>query len=210
MKPGDEVFISAGIKGRYRCAIREISDTAVLTDILEKVQVAESHPLQITLAQAIPKGKKMDDIIRMACELGVNDIIPVITERCVTRLDDVMAEKKATRWQAISHAAAKQSRAPYPTTIHKPAGISSFANSANTDLRIVMWEGEVKTLKETLTIHPAPKSIMVLIGPEGGLTAMEVETLKSYGFETATFGAKILRTETAGVAAVSALLYHYS
>ncbi|MGK7345994.1 MAG: RsmE family RNA methyltransferase [Candidatus Nitrospinota bacterium M3_3B_026] len=210
MKPGDKIEISAGAVGRYACAIESFGRGTVTARILEKREVPDTRLPAITLAQAVPKGRKMDDIVRMACELGVERIVPVTSERRVARPDEAAMERRLERWRKIAKAAAKQSRALAPCEIAPPADPGELAARYPANIMIVLWEEETATLKSVLKEHEEPGSILVLTGPEGGLDKREVERLKEQGFATASLGPKILRTETAGVAAVSAILYHYS
>ncbi len=209
LKAGDEIFVADGT-AQFRCEIIKAEDEHVHAIILEKLGLTNLPPANITLAQAIPKGRKMDDIIRMACELGVVDVIPVMTERCIVKFDDQSALNKTDRWREIAKSAAKQSRAGSSAEVLELTALETLAETKKAGLRIVMWEDETRTtLKQVLSANEKPESILILIGPEGGLTVDEIELLTSAGFVTASFGSSILRTETAGVAVISALLYHY-
>lgn len=210
IRPGDEIEISAGSAGRYACAIESFGRGTVTARIIEKRELPDSRLTFITLAQAIPKGRKMDDIVRMACELGVERIIPVASERRVARPGEEAMERRLERWRKIAWAAAKQSRALAPCEIAPPADTGELAALYPSDVMIALWEEETASLKSVLEGHEEPGSILILTGPEGGLDKGEVERLREQGFLTASLGPKILRTETAPVAAVSAILYHYS
>ncbi|VAX19172.1 16S rRNA (uracil(1498)-N(3))-methyltransferase, partial [hydrothermal vent metagenome] len=164
----------------------------------------------VTLAQAIPKGRKMDSIIRMACEIGAERIVPVITERCVIKLNKDSLAKKMERWREISVSAAQQSGADCPALIMNPVGIEDLPDLVPSDHSIALWENETRSLKSALSGLDSKRSILLLAGPEGGFTDKEVEMLESSRFMTASLGSKILRTETAGIAGLSALFYHFS
>ncbi|VAX17759.1 16S rRNA (uracil(1498)-N(3))-methyltransferase [hydrothermal vent metagenome] len=209
LKAGDEIFVADGT-AKFRCKIDQVTDEVIKATILEKLALTGLPSINIKLAQAIPKGRKMDDIIRMACELGVVEVIPVMTERCIVKFDDQSALNKTDRWREIAKSAGKQSRASSSAEVLELTALETLAETKNAELRIVMWEDETTTtLKQVLDTRKKPKSILILIGPEGGLTADEVELLTKAGFIAASFGTSILRTETAGVAVISALLYHY-
>jgi len=207
LKPGDRVTVSTGDAGLFLCSIEKISDESVRTAVVEKIE-EEAPGFKIIVAQAIPKGRKMDDVVRMAAELGVFQVIPVIAGRCVAKPGDNF-EKKIERWRAVALAAAKQSRAFKATRVSPPVTLSMLPQTIKTDLDIVLWEDEKTSLKSVLTGRPEPRSAMVLIGPEGGFGEDEINLLKQNGYVSASFGKRILRTETAGVAVVSAMIYHY-
>ena len=209
MRPGDEIIVSAGAKGRYRCQIESIGEIVSAT-VLEKMSTKESRLPVITLYQSIAKGRKMDGIVRMSCEMGVARLIPIITERCDVKLKpgEENVARKLDRWKAISLSAAKQSKAVSATIIDAPVSLDKVAGSG--DVNLVFWEVEAQSLKPILENRPLPSSINILIGPEGGFSAEEVSLLKDRGFISASLGAKTLRTETAPIVAVAQVLYHFS
>ncbi|MBI5815368.1 MAG: 16S rRNA (uracil(1498)-N(3))-methyltransferase [Nitrospinae bacterium] len=209
LKKGDEITVAAGEPGRLLCEVAHISKESVTATIIARLAELEPAGPKIILAQGLPKGKKMDDIVRMACELGVAEIIPVVTQRCVAKIGD-NADSKVERWNAVSIAAAKQSQASHVTAVAGAMQIGALPSPSGSNISIVLWEEESRPLKEILQTAPKPDSITIVIGPEGGLAKDEVESLKSRGFSCASIGNKILRTETAGVAAASMILYHYS
>jgi len=209
LKSGDEIFVVDGA-AKFRCEIVQMTDESVKALVKEKLALTNRPSVTIKLAQAIPKGRKMDDIVRMACELGAVSVIPAITERCVVKFDGKSIINKTERWREIAKSAAKQSRASFTTEVLDLTALETLAETEKDGLRIVMWEGETRTtLKQVLSGHEKPESILILIGPEGGFTAEEVELLTGQGFIAASFGNSILRTETAGAAVISAVLYHY-
>ncbi len=210
LKIDSTITVSAGEKGSFLCSIANVEKDVIRVEIIEDLKQMEPAPIKIILAQALPKGRKMDDIVRMACEMGAYQIIPVISGRCVVKIDDGDIHNKLKRWSRIAKAAAKQSRAGALTRISAPIDIAKLPMTIQTELNIVLWEEEPKTLKSVLTGYRAPRSTVILIGPEGGFDEQEIGMLKRNGYVAARLGAKILRTETAGVAGISALLYHYS
>ena len=209
MKQGDEIIVSAGAKGRYRCRIESVEETIGLA-VIEKMSIDKNPLPVITLYQSIAKGRKMDGIVRMSCEMGVARLIPIITERCDVKLKpgEENVARKLDRWKAISLSAAKQSKAVTATIIDSPVTLDKVAGSG--DVNLVFWEVEAQSLKPVLENRPLPSSINILIGPEGGFTAEEVSLLKDRGFISASLGPKTLRTETAPIVAVAQVLYHFS
>lgn len=207
MAPGDIITVSTGEGPKLSCEISRIE-----RDLVEAQVIGESHSKastapSITLAQALPKGRKMDDIIRMNCELGVEKIIPVITERCVARPDEAGMKQKVERWRAIAKAAAQQCRAHKPAMV---ADVSTIDEIPLADISITLWEEETASLKSALADSGEGRSLILVVGPEGGLSADEARRLTARGFVTASLGGTVLRTETAGLCAVSAALYHFS
>ena len=173
----------------YVSRISDISSERVVLNI-EKVQDSDTElPCKIVLFQGLPKKDKMEFIIQKAVELGVSKIVPVAMKRCVVRLDDKKADKKAKRWQTIAEAAAKQSgRGIIPEVTNElQDGIEKS--------REIVKEGCTK------------KSVGIFIGPEGGFEKEEVEEAVSRGIKPISLGKRILRTETAGIAVVSIMMF---
>ncbi|HEB71064.1 MAG TPA: 16S rRNA (uracil(1498)-N(3))-methyltransferase [Nitrospirae bacterium] len=210
LKTGDKVLVTDGHTRKFVCCISSINKSSVQAEIVEKLETAEDPLPFVTLAQAIPKGRKMDTIVRMACEIGAERIVPVVAERCVIKLNKDSQAKKMERWREISVSAAQQSGSDCPALIVNPVGIEDLPDLVPSDHSIALWENETRSLKSALSGLDSKRSLLLLAGPEGGFTDNEVEKLKSSGFVTASLGSQILRTETAGIAALSALFYHFS
>ena len=174
--------------------------------MLEEELSSTETKIRIALLQGIPKGDKMDLIVQKASELGVSLIIPVMMSRCVVRLDARDAVKKRDRWQKIAREAGKQSgrciipEVAVPVRLHDLSGIRDTMEEL-----IVPWEqchscGPAAFVHD----HPSLSSFGLLIGPEGGISSDEMEFLTGLSCTPVTLGPRILRTETAGIAAVSA------
>lgn len=164
-------------------------------------------PLDLTLAQGIAKGDKMDGIIRMAAELGVTRIVPLLTERALVGAE--AAPRRLPRWRRVAKEAAKQSgRAVIPDVAPPQAVTDWLAAAGSPGLLLCLWENERAPLDERL---PAgrPARATVVVGPEGGLTEGEVARLRAAGAVVAGLGPRILRTETAGPVAVALLQSRY-
>jgi 16S rRNA (uracil1498-N3)-methyltransferase len=210
LKTGDEITVSSADGARFVCELTQVEKDGVTAKVLREIPAASRKGPSLTLAQALPKARKMDDIIRMACEIGVVKVIPVIAERSIAGRDMENASSKLDRWQAIALSAARQSQGSTVAQIAEPVNTRQLADTANETLRIVFWEEETKPLRSVLDSAPTPSSILVFIGPEGGLTRDEVDFLTSRGFLTASLGVTTLRTETAGIVALAAINHHYS
>jgi 16S rRNA (uracil1498-N3)-methyltransferase len=217
LKAGDQITVSSDLSSgvssgsgdRFVCEISGIEKETVTAVAVRKLSVPTSNTPALTLAQAAPKGRKMDDIVRMACEMGVIKIVPVIAERSLATKGADVSESKLERWRAIALSAARQCGSPGVAEITAPVALHELSNTTNETLRIVFWENETKSLKSVLDDAPRPGSVLALIGPEGGFSRNEVEFLISHGFKTASLGVTTLRTQTAGIVALSAINHHF-
>lgn len=209
MKPGETVLISSRTGGDYLCKVAEIRQEEVQMEILEARESKMELPARIHLFQGLPKGDKMELIIQKAVELGVYRIIPVDTKRTVVRLDAKKEESKVKRWNAISESAAKQSKR---SLIPEVSGVMSFkdalAETKDYGLKMIPYEcaeGMGQT-RELIKRAQAGMDIAVFIGPEGGFEEDEIEKAQAAGVLPVTLGKRILRTETAGLCILSALM----
>ncbi len=211
MKIGEELNVSNGLDAKeYRCGIAAFEEDRVLCELRFVKEDKVELPSRIYLFQALPKADKMELIIQKAVELGVYQVIPVETRRCVVKLDDRKAASRLSRWQGIAEAAAKQSRRAFVPEIKQ---VLSFAQAveyaAQMPVRLIPYElaegmGRTRELFEAL--RPG-EDIAVFIGPEGGFEAAEIELAVKNGMEPITLGRRILRTETAGLTVLSWLVY---
>jgi len=166
--------------------------------------------LAVTVACAIVKARAMERLVEACSELGARQIIPVETRRCVPKVSDKEAHRLA-RWERIAVEASKQCGRATVTRIAPPRPLSALlAKAARWDVKLVFspHEGGM-ALREALKAHPVPRSVVYLIGPEGGLERGEVRAAEAAGFETVRLGKSTLRSETAAAAALAAILYHY-
>ncbi|MDD6196835.1 MAG: 16S rRNA (uracil(1498)-N(3))-methyltransferase [[Clostridium] aminophilum] len=209
MKPGEKVLISAEGEMDRLCGIEEIRRDEVICRILEVRKENNELPARIHLYQGLPKSDKMELIIQKAVELGAYRIVPVSTKNTVVKLDAKKAESKVKRWNAIALAAAKQSKR---SVIPEVAPVISFGQALEEvkgfGLKLIPYEnadGMAKT-RELMGKAAPGQDIAVFIGPEGGFDPGEIEKAKDAGIEPVTLGKRILRTETAGLCILSALM----
>ena len=212
MKPGEEIAVSNGIDGReYRCGIEEFAEDTVVCTLRFIKEEGVELPCEIYLFQALPKADKMELIVQKAVELGVHEIIPVAAKRCVVKLDEKKAAGKVNRWQGISEAAAKQSRRGVIPVVRAPVSFREAVETArDRDVRLIPYE-LAKDMSHTRSLIEAVEPgqrIAVFIGPEGGFEESEIQAALAAGIEPVTLGRRILRTETAGLAVLSWLMYH--
>lgn len=210
MEPGEKVVISCGRGMDYHCRIREIQTDAVYLDIEREEPVRTELPVKLVLFQALPKADKMEFIIQKAVELGAAQVVPVRTRRSVVKLDEKKAAKKTQRWRAIAQAAAKQSGRGIIPEVHDIVCFSEALELAKElDLTLIPYELYDDMAETVRTIQKAEKrkSIGIFIGPEGGFERGEVEKAMENGAIPVSLGKRILRTETAGLAILSVLMF---
>ena len=213
MHTGDELVVRTGQDMKeYRCAIAQMDEQCIEAQILWTVELDTELPCRITLFQCLPKSDKMEWILQKGTELGISSFVPVDMQRCVVRYDAKKEIKKTERFRKIVESAAKQSgRGRIPEVKEPQSFLKTVEDVKNYDLFLVPYEAGLDySLKKTLNALPhMPKTIAILIGPEGGIDPGEVEALTGAGAKIVGLGPRILRTETAGMAAATMLLYHF-
>lgn len=210
MKVEEELLISNGEGEDYCCKISKITDTEILLDILAQEYEGTELKVELYLFQGIPKSDKMEMIIQKAVELGVYQIIPVFTQRCVIRLDEKRAESKRKRWQAIAESAAKQSRRGIIPEVKTPMNLKEAIDYAATLEETLIPYENYKDLEQTGKVIQSAgkkKTIGIFIGPEGGFEEYEVEYAIQHGMKPISLGRRILRTETAGIMLLSIFMF---
>ncbi|MDD5282406.1 MAG: RsmE family RNA methyltransferase [Candidatus Omnitrophica bacterium] len=198
-----EVFDSQG--NEYTAMVAEVSLVSARLEVKEK-RPPSNTGLNLTVACAIPKKVKMDDIVDKLTQLGVESIIPLETERVIVRLDKQRKLERFERWKKIALSAAKQSHRSRLVQIKPVSTLKEVLSVAvDFDLRIIpTLEGERKTLKEALSqADNKARKIIVLIGPEGDFTLNEIELAKKSGFLPVSLGKRVLRVDTAAIAVAS-------
>lgn len=211
MAVGDEVTISDGEGCDYKCRLTHIRDEECTATVIEKCVSLAEPPVRITLFMAMPKGDKLETVVQKAVELGAAAIVPFESERCIKRPSADKLDKLAARLTRIAAEAAKQcGRATLPTVAPMVRFDDVVAAIGAFDLSIFCYEGErEKSLRDVLGSTPAPRTISVIVGSEGGFSPSEAERLVSSGATSVTLGHRILRCETAPDYVLSALSYHY-
>ena len=221
MHSGEEISVSNGTDGRdYRCEIDTITEDEVLCRLMFIKEDGVELPVRITLFQGLPKADKMELIIQKAVELGAAEIVPVATARCVVKLDDKKAKSKTERWQGISEAAAKQSKRAVvpqvlaPMTMKEALGYASEMAMAAIPYELAEGMQATDRFVEDVCKLAAQNAgeekpqIGIFIGPEGGFTEEEITFAQEKEVCPLSLGKRILRTETAGLAILSVLMYH--
>ena len=195
---------------RWEAEVSSTDHKNVYARILSPLPSTEPA-LSVTLFQGLPKGDKMDLIVQKSTELGISRIVPVLLNRCVVRPEPKDLARKMERWRKIAREAGKQSGRCLVPEITEPVSLRQLCGGfALPDKNIVPWE-EASGFGP-LAFHsanPRISSLGILIGPEGGIEKEEIVSLKDMGFVPVTLGKRILRTETAGIAAVSSMMSLY-
>ena len=211
MKPGGELEIGDGKGEEYMCRIRAFGAEEIELEILYHQRSGAELASSIYLFQGLPKGDKLDFIIQKAVELGATGIVPVEMKRSVVRIDKKKAEKKCKRWNDIAASAAGQSKRGIIPQVEPALSFQEALRlSEKADVILVPYEG-AENMQESRDVIGAIKpgmSVAVWIGPEGGFDKNEVAALLEKGGKVITLGKRILRTETAGLAVLSILMYH--
>ena len=209
MQPGDKAVL---FNGRGREVTAEITAVAGRDLELRKLHEAATPPLRcrITLGQAIPKGKNMDLIVQKAVEIGAAEIVPIISDRTIVRLDAEDAAQKQSKWQTIAIEAAKQCGQNWLPEVGTPRTVAQFfGERPRFDLQLIgSLQGDALHLKKILAEHgDRPAHVLMLIGPEGDFTPAELNLARSHGCRPITLGPIILRVETAAIYCLSVLSY---
>ena len=204
MAIGDNVVLFNGQGGEYTATLTTIEKRRANAEIKAFSPREAELPYAITLAQALPEGSKMDWIIEKAVELGATAIQPLSAQRCVVRLSEERAAKKSGHWNGIIISAAEQcgrNRLPHLADV---ADFERWVTRPNLHQRLILTPRATQSLSDWARHHP-PQSATLIIGPEGGLTDREENLACDHGVLPLSIGSRVLRTETAGLAALAAL-----
>lgn len=208
MEQGEKLVVCNGQGIDYLCEILSIDGNTVSVKVNEEVPSKGEANVKVTLYMSLPKSDKMELIAQKATELGVYEIIPVLTSRCISRPNDSAMSKKILRWCKICEEAAKQSgRGVIPMVHDVQTFKQAIGNATNCDLSLFLYESEHENgLKQALVQNEA-KHISIFVGPEGGFSDEEAQYAVSQGLLSVSLGSRILRCETAPLAAISAIMY---
>lgn len=210
MKLGEKIVICNGQGKDCYCIISKVSEAEIIADVREEQDTKAELKARITLFQGMPKKDKMELIIQKAVELGVYEIVPVMTKRVVVKLEDKKKEeKKLERWQAIAEGAAKQSgRGIIPKVQPVRTYQNAIKDAHNLGLTIIPYENAtgIEGTRKIMNSMKDYNTIGVFIGPEGGFEDSEIELATENNVIPITLGNRILRTETAGLAALSMMV----
>ncbi len=209
MKPGESAELFAAGK-RYAAILKSIEDGEVSLDVTAELPSTEAK-LRITLYQGLPKADKMELIVQKAVELGCARVVPVAMSRCVVQLDAKDGRRKQERWQKIAREACKQSGRCEMMPVDAPISFRQLLAALPAhEAALVPWEdARGYSLPRFHADHPGVTDAAIIIGPEGGMSEQEIGQMQAVGCKSVTLGPRILRTETAGLCAMSALFCLY-
>ncbi|MBS4176285.1 16S rRNA (uracil(1498)-N(3))-methyltransferase [Lederbergia citrea] len=215
MNEGDLIWVVYKDAKTASAKITHISDSYVEAEITDLEKQDKELPVHIAIASGLPKGDKLEWIIQKGTELGASEFVPFIAGRSIVKWDDKKAPKKLERWNKIAKEAAEQSHRQVLPPVHSPISFNELIDlSRKFDRKIVAYEeeaksGEQKNFVKELNFAKQEDKILLVFGPEGGLTSKEASELSAQGFELCGLGPRILRTETAPLYALSAISYHF-
>lgn len=199
---GDTVTLFNGRGGEYRVALETVGKRSVVARVLEHHDVARESPLSVTLAQAVSKGERMDFTIQKAVELGIAEIQPLVTDRVVVRLNEERWQRKQEHWQSVAVSACEQCGRTRVPRIAPVMDLRDWLSAAPAGaLRLVLAPGAAALAPRRTPGQP----VVLLVGPEGGLSEMELKLADLAGFSAMALGPRVLRTETAGMVALTVL-----
>ncbi|MFO1456826.1 MAG: 16S rRNA (uracil(1498)-N(3))-methyltransferase [Steroidobacteraceae bacterium] len=203
---GDELTLFDGRGGEWQARITGVRGKAVEATVGAHLAVERESPLQVTLLQALARGEKMDWVLQKATELGVARIVPVATERSVVQLDGERADRRIAHWQGVVAAACEQCGRNRLPEILPPARLEAACAASTATLKLLLAPGATASLAAVAaSATRAANGLALLIGPEGGLADAEQAVAMRAGFQPVSFGPRVLRTETASIAALGLL-----
>ncbi|HIE90305.1 MAG TPA: 16S rRNA (uracil(1498)-N(3))-methyltransferase, partial [Methylophilaceae bacterium] len=204
MTEGDSAILFNGDGVDYVCILTTVKKSAVLAQVTDSTAVENESPLNITLLQGISSGDRMDYTVQKAVELGVKHIQPIATERSVVKLNPARTAKRLAHWQSVVHSACEQSGRAVIPQIATPISLNKWLanHPQNNTGRILLNPIGAKRLVELVKPNG---EIQLLIGAEGGLSPNEIDMAETNGFQSVILGPRILRTETAALAAIASM-----
>ncbi|OON92079.1 MAG: hypothetical protein ATN33_08000 [Epulopiscium sp. Nele67-Bin001] len=207
---GEQITVNDKLGNDYQCVISSVEQN-IITATIFKTYVATTEPVtNVVLFQSLIKGDKMEYVIQKAVELGAAKVVPIVTTRCVVKLeDDKKTRAKVDRWNKISEAASKQSGRGTVIEVLAPMKYTQALELAKNELEVnlIPYEKQVGSGIKSVLQSISARNIGIFIGPEGGFEDKEVELAHSYGLTSVTLGKRILKSETASIAVLASLMY---
>lgn len=213
MKEGDEIVCVTQDGKSALSVIAEITDEIIIAKVVKWEDGSTELPVQVTIASGLPKGDKLEWIIQKGTELGAHEFVPFLAARSIVKWDEKKSAKKVERWQKIAKEAAEQSYRSKIPVVSAPVTLQALLKRAEGfDVLLVAFEeeakqGEASVLAQSLREIKPGQSILIVFGPEGGITSNEIEVLTENGFLACGLGPRILRTETAPLYLLAAVSY---
>ncbi|WP_455223002.1 16S rRNA (uracil(1498)-N(3))-methyltransferase [Kaarinaea lacus] len=207
---GDQIIVFNGEGGEYPGVIEAVDKRSVTVRLAGLEQPTTESPLQITLIQAVSRGERMDYTLQKSVELGVSEIHPVTTQHIAVHMDVERARKKQAHWQGIVNSACEQSGRIMVPTVHTVQSLEACVEQLTAQENTLFLILDHRGAKPLTDIHSAHIGrIVIVVGPEGGLSEEERQWLISIGFVAIAIGPRVLRTETAAIAAIAIMQAHW-
>lgn len=204
MRVGEDILLCDGSGTDYGCRIISLTDGEVQAQVLYRTPTESEPTVAVTLYQGLPKSEKMDLIVQKCVEIGITRIVPVGMARSIVKLNAAEGAKKQARWQKIAASAAEQSGRGIVPEVAEPISFRQLLSAVSQENTVTFYEGGGRPLSEL--VSGDTQSVSLVIGPEGGFEAEEIEQLKQAGARIATLGKRILRCETAPLVALSVVM----
>ncbi|MDT8862900.1 16S rRNA (uracil(1498)-N(3))-methyltransferase [Alkalihalobacillus sp. MEB130] len=215
MDVNDEIVCTDNDSRTVKCRLVSLTDQEIVAEIIDELQPNTELPVKVTIAQGLPKGDKLDLIVQKGTELGASAFLPFSAKRSIVKWDHKKASKKIERLEKIAKEAAEQSYRERIPEVYDVRSFSTLQQELSAyDTVILAYEesakeGEQAQFAKVLSTVSPGQSILIIIGPEGGMTEDEVDQLRANGVNICGFGPRILRTETASLYALAAISYHF-
>ncbi|MBT3144619.1 16S rRNA (uracil(1498)-N(3))-methyltransferase [Neptunomonas phycophila] len=203
MKAGQQITLFNGDGAEHLCELTHVEKRHAEAIVIDTHHVSRSSPLAIHIGQSVSRGERMDYAVQKATETGMTSMTPLITERCEVKLNNERQDKRIRHWQQVAVSACEQSLRNELPTINAIQTLDDWLANVEADLKLVLHHHT----EQPLGNYPRPDSVALLIGPEGGLTEDEVSAALAAGFKPVAIGPRVMRTETAPVAAQAILQY---
>ncbi len=202
LKQGDSLILFNGQGGEFEAELTDVQKKRASAVIGQHFNTDNESPLPIILGQCISRGEKMDYTIQKAVELGVTEIVPLFSERCGVKLNQQRMEKRLRHWHSVIISACEQCGRNRIPELHPAIALSEWQQQSNASLKLVLDPTAADSLA---TLSKPERDVALLIGPEGGLSDGEIKSAIKHGFSGIRLGPRILRTETAGLTALSVI-----
>ena len=204
-RPGDELVLFDGSGDEYPATIERVSKQAVLVQVGARRERDVESPLAVRLIQGVSRGDRMDTVVQKSTELGVRRITPLLSEHSVVRLDEERAQKRVAHWRRVAESACEQCGRNRPPRVDPPATLPAVLAGDPPPGAVRLLLSTAATDGIDLPRQPRPAGVELLIGPEGGFSAAEAALARDAGFRGVSLGPRVLRTETAAIAALALL-----
>lgn len=205
MQAGAALVLFDGRGGEYRASLETVAKRAATVTIGAHCDVDRESSLDLTLVQGISKGERMDFTLQKAVELGVRRIVPLNTERCNVHLDAERQEKRREHWRGVIVSACEQSGRTRVPVLEPVQSLAAYLASASSAMRFVLDPQADRSLAAAAAAAPQGQALALIVGPEGGLSPSELQLAARSGVPGVRLGPRVLRTETAGLAALAVL-----